>query len=654
MSRPLVLGNGNILVCLDDHAQLRDFYFHYVGLENQMYKGCIGRIGVWIDGEFSWTTSQGWNTAIDYKHESMIGQSILVNREKEVEIVLSDLVYNEKNIFIRRVNVKNLSKHEREIRVFFNHQFHLYENKVGDTAYYDPQDQTIIHYKGRRVVLIGGQYEGKSFDSYTVGLFGLEGKEGTWKDAEDGSLSSNPVEHGAVDSTISFNPKVPANGNKIFDIWLAIGKSVEEVKDLNVYVLEKNPAYLAKTTEDYWYAWVNKKTFEFSQIDKRIIEHYKKSLLIMRTHVDNTGAIIASGDSDMLQNGRDTYAYVWGRDASIISQAFDKAGFFEVSRKFYEFANDVISEDGYFFHKYRSDKSLGSSWHPWISKGRVSLPIQEDETALVIISLWEHFQKTHDLEFIEKIYNSLIKKAANFMVGFRDEKTKLPFPTYDLWEMENGVSTFTASCVYRALVCASDFAQILGKDRDSGEYKRVSDELKESILKHLYNEKSGYFYKQINLDKDKNIIYDETIDISAFYGIFIFGVLDVNDPKLKRAKEVLMERIYCNTAHPGVARFEQDAYYRTALDTPGNPWIITTLWLAQYIIKSSQDEDSLQLATKWLHWAIDHAHPSGSMPEQINPHTGAAVSATPLIWSHAEFVLTVLLYEEKLNELRKR
>ena len=38
-------------------------------------------------------------------------------------------------------------------------------------------------------------------------------------------------------------------------------------------------------------------------------------------------------------------------------------------------------------HKYRPDKSLGSSWHPWVRNGKPELPIQEDETALVIYAL---------------------------------------------------------------------------------------------------------------------------------------------------------------------------------------------------------------------------------------------------------------------------
>jgi len=39
------------------------------------------------------------------------------------------------------------------------------------------------------------------------------------------------------------------------------------------------------------------------------------------------------------------------------------------------------------------------------------------------------------------------------------------------------------------------------------------------------------------------------------------------------------------------------------------------------------------------------------LPEQINPYTGAPISVAPLVWSHAEYAITVLDYLKKLEEL---
>src|SRR6185369_15152405 len=169
-------------------------------------------------------------------------------------------------------------------------------------------------------------------------------------------------------------------------------------------------------------------------------------------------------------------------------------------------------------------KSLGSSWHPWIVDGEPQLPIQEDETAIVIYALWQYFEKTHDLEFIESIYNSLIKKTAEFMMQYRDEKTGLPRASYDLWEMYYGISTYTASCVYGGLVAASQFASLLGKETHAKEYKDTAESIKKAILKYLYDEKSECFYKYMKTSK-KDTYIDTTLDISSIYGLFKFDVL---------------------------------------------------------------------------------------------------------------------------------
>ena len=39
---------------------------------------------------------------------------------------------------------------------------------------------------------------------------------------------------------------------------------------------------------------------------------------------------------------------------------------------------------------------------------------------------------------------------------------------------------------------------------------------------------------------------------------------------------------------------------------------------------------------------MDHALSSGVFSEQLNPNDGKPVSVAPLVWSHAEFINTVL------------
>jgi GH15 family glucan-1,4-alpha-glucosidase len=576
MSRSFVLGNGTVLMCFDRYAQVRDFYFPYAGLENHIGSGNVHKIGVWVDGVFSWLSDGGWAFSIDYQKETLASKIFARNDALGVELTFLDVVYNEKNIFLRTVVVKNTTSHKRDVRVFFNHQFQISETTHADTAYYNPSVEAIVHYKGRRVFLVGGLSHEKRFDDYSVGIFKIEGKEGTWRDAEDGELSKNPIEHGSVDSTIRFSSSLEAGTSFVIEYWITVGETFREASGLQDLILKKTPAHISQTTQDFWKAWVNKFNFTFYGLDERVVSLFKKSLLIIRTHCDNRGGILASGDSDNFRYGRDTYAYVWPRDGAFVALALDKAGYFDISHRFYEFSNEVITADGYLLHKYQPDKSFGSSWHPWIKNGKSQLAIQEDETALLIVGLWEHYKKNKDLEFIESLYNSFIKKGADFMVRYREGfVTQLPYESYDLWEERNGISPFTASSVYAALKAAAQFSELLGKEAEKETYEAEALEIQQAIIKYFFNEETKYFDKTITVEDDAlkpNLKRDTNIDISAFSGIFRFGVLPPHDAKMLEARKVIEEKLHAPIPVGGYARYQSDAYYEVSKDVPGNPF----------------------------------------------------------------------------------
>ena len=82
-----------------------------------------------------------------------------------------------------------------------------------------------------------------------------------------------------------------------------------------------------------------------------------------------------------------------------------------------------------------------------------------------------------------------------------------------------------------------------------------------------------------------------------------------------------------------------------------NPWFITTLWFAQYLTLTAKGEKDFVEIKEWLEWVVAHALPSGVLSEQLNPWSGEQISAAPLVWSHAEFVHTVINYLEKLETM---
>ncbi|PLX20584.1 hypothetical protein C0584_05060 [Candidatus Parcubacteria bacterium] len=650
MGKSLVLGNGNTLIGLDNKGQLVDFYYHKVGMENHVGYGNLFRIGVRIDGDFSWFNNDIWKIKISYKGDSLTSNIEALNEQDQIKITINDVVDNKRDVFVRRLKVKNLSSKRRDIKLFFTQQFKINATSKRDTGYYDSENDLLIHYKGRRVFATCSKIKNKYFDDYTVGNYGIDDKEGAWKDAEDGELSKCNIEHGSVDSVIANTFRVSGKSTEEVFYWITTGKSFKEAIELSQEIEKIKPEQIIKKTSEYWKSWVNKKDMDFADLDDDIKDFYKTSLLMIRTHTGNSGEIIASGDSDMYQYGKDTYAYVWPRDGAFVSMALDLAGYGTLTRNFFDFCVEAMDERGFFYHKYLPDRSVGSSWHPWTFEGKPRLAIQEDETALILCALDKHYEETLDMEYIAEVYPTLIKPAAEFMCNYRD-KNGMPLASYDLWEQDYATHTFTCATVYGGLMAASKFAHILGKDKSSEHYASVAWQIKKGIMKYLFNKDKGYFYKSIKIVDDRYEISD-VVDISSFYAVYYFSVLEAGNEKLDQAFNVVLDNLSMQTPIGGTSRYVGDNFHRVNQDAPSNPWYLTTFWRAQYQVAKAKSRKELSEIKETIRWAINLATPSKMMAEQVKSDTGEQISASPLTWSHAELVSLVLSYIKKYKELK--
>lgn len=655
MPRSLVLSNGHMMVCLDQYGFVRDLYYPYIGLENHVL-GKTHRIGVQVDGKFSWLDDGSWNISLSYKPQTMVSLLVCKHTQMKISLVLEDLVYNEANVFVREVSIYNHANEAVDLRVFFGQEFMISENKKRNTAFYDPTHNAVVHYKGRRVFIVNGvTSDGNGIDDYTVGAFQFEGKEGSFRDAEDGELTKNAVEHGSADSVIRFSTSCAGNAKTTIHYWICAGKSLTEAYQLNEVVQQKTPEAMLYSTEQFWQAWLNKREYDSHLLTPEQKKLFDTSLFILRAHTDNRGSIIASADSEMMVYGKDDYSYMWPRDAAFIVSTLDKAGFTEVTKPFFLFCKEVLHPDGYLHHRFRPDQSLGSTWHSttkqteWLKDAILQLPIQEDETASVLFALWKHYEATKDIEFIEMLYKPMIEKMANFLVNFRDTALGLPLHSYDLWEEKIGVSTYTCASVYGGLMAAADFSEMLGKRNHMRIYRDAAKLLKKATMQYLYSDKLQSFVRIAYLE-DGKVIHDETVDASSLFGLWYFGMMDHTDPLFISTEEQVQKRLKNPATVGGYIRYEHDNYFKST--DLSNPWFITTMWEAQRVLQRPviSDQD-LQFVQSTLQWVVEHEMASGVLAEQMNPYTGESLSATPLVWSHAVFVETVLMYINKLDEI---
>jgi GH15 family glucan-1,4-alpha-glucosidase len=645
MPRDLPLGNGDFLVTFDSRYQLRDIFFPNVGLENHTV-GEPSRFGLWIDGEFAWSGDDGWDRRIAYEHETLVGDTTLSHAKLGIVLHCRDAVDFDRNLYFKEVTVEDTTGRERHVRLFQHFDAYLYGNDVGDSAYYDPRCQALVHYKGRRYFLLSGASGGNAYGltSFAIGQKDAPGREGTWRDAEDGELSRNPVAQGSIDSVGMVAIVVPPRGSASGVFWIGAGQAYDEVRELDKLVRERTPAAFLARTKDYWRLWANKDESITQHLPEHICDLYKRSTLVIRTQVDNRGAIIAANDSDVLRFNRDTYSYLWPRDGALVADALDLAGYGEVTRRFFFLCGDLITREGYLLHKYNPDGSLGSSWHAWSTPdGRLELPIQEDETGLPIWALWQHYDRDRDIEFIRPLYRKLVRTGADFMATYREPRTKLPAPSFDLWEERRGIHAFTTAAVWAGLTAACNFAVAFGQHELAKRYAVAATEMRDAALEHLWDADRGRFVRTINVLPDGTIVKDATLDISLA-GIFLFGLLPATDPRVVATMRAIEERLSIRTPVGGVARYENDYYFQVSSDianVPGNPWFVATLWLADHHIATAKTREDMAAPRALLDWCATRALRSGILSEQVHPYTGEPLSVSPLTWSHAAFVSAV-------------
>jgi oligosaccharide amylase len=644
--RDIPVGNGRLLVNFDSEYQIRDIYFPHVGQENHT-EGFPFRFGIWIDGRFSWVFSDGWKRSLKYLPETLVTDVTLENEELGVSLSCCDTVASHENVFLRKIKVRDLSANgPRETRIFFHHDFRIYENKIGDTAYFEPLTRSIVHYKKHRYFLINTRPQ---FQSFATGRKAFRDKEGTWRDAEDGELDGGAITEGSVDSTIGVYFTIESGSENVLYYWIAAGTSRDEVLRLDRVVIERRPEEFISYTQNYWRAWVNKNNTDLSGLPPEIVEQYKRSLLIISTQTDDDGAILAANDRDVAQRATDLYSYLWTRDGSFVAAAMDDAGYAEVTRAFFALCSRIVDPNGYFLQKYNPDGTVASGWHAsWdASRSRVLVPIQEDETALVLWALWKHYEKHRDIDFAHRLYDSLVIKCANFMTVFRNAQTGLPSPSWNLWENSRGIHTFTCATVVAGLRAAARFAELFAEAGRVRLYTDAANEIVAAMAKHLYSDAHGRFLRALVIDNNDELHEDATVD-SSLFGLFYFDCFPADDPRVAATMNAVVAKL---SVGGGVARFENDDYMRTDETSVGNGWFICTLWLAEYYIAIARTPEHLESAMSILKWVSASAFPSGILSEQLDPGSGEHVSVSPLTWSHSTFVAAVHSYLNKRQKV---
>lgn len=639
MARPIVLSNGRMLVGLNEKGLVQDFYFPYVGQSNMTNARQVEhKIGLYIDGHFSWIDDEAWEIKYTIQEDALVGLTSYINSNLGVELKVKSFIDSYDDAFCRRIEIINNNSCSIKARLFLHQVFQISANGRADTAMYVPSKHPyILTYRGNTALAVSMKSSsGGSFSQYAVGVYDRNNDQGTYKDAEDGELSCNPVEHGSVDSIISSEVEILANSSDFVDYWVCLSsKNYHDATKQHRNIARTGVLDMLKRTEEYWKGWLNISSNRKLHLSPDEQNRINLSLMIIKSHVDERGGVLASSDSSIFNYGKDYYSYVWPRDAAHSLNPLIRLGYTSEAMQYFRYVERVMHPKGYMHQKYQPDGGLGSTWHPMIQHGKPELNIQEDETASTVLLFFELAKVCNDSSFITDIYQNVILIMLNFLAGYINQTTGLPYPSYDLWEEKFLTTTYTTVLVAEALEKGADFAT--SENVPNKEIWKTAARIIRSNLAKLYSAEKQYFVKGITAEIAGVYQKDNTLDISTFYALFKYGGYGRDHLAIISTAKAVEEYISNKSPSGGVVRYANDAYM---LSKPyiGNPWHVCTLWLAQYYIWDGQESKAKNL----LEWTYKHCLKSGVMSEQIDPETGEEIGVAPLVWSHAELINTLL------------
>jgi len=642
MSNHYVLSNGNLLINFNRFSNITDLYFPFVGHPNHV-GGALCGLAIVLRDRTLWV-GDGWTSEGEMLQGSLVARVTHTHRETGLRLQLTQAVHHADNALLSSVELSNPDLDEVNFGVAFYHNFTLNENVVGDTAVYLPDPASLLHYKEETYLLAGARDEnGQSFRRWDIGRRDGSAAAG-WESINSRQFSNCPIRQGNVDSVLVLDLICARGKEAAGDYWLIAAQDLSEARQQARKMSEASLPLMLEQTHVYWQEW---SSFIEPGSEGGPARHYddalRRSLLLVRSQCDNRGGIIAANDTQVLRFNGDHYSYVWPRDGALVARILLNQGIPDLAARFLSFCGRVTDESGVILHKYRANGTLGSSWHGWLQNGQPVLPIQEDEIALPVLLLADFFDRTHNIELARNQYLGWGQKCLRFLEQFRTPETKLPKPSHDLWEERYGVHAFTVASVWAALARAAKMAQRLGFISDAEPAFAAAEEVKVAFLQHFWSEEKQAFARCIYENGEKDFTPD-----SSLYSIWHFGILEDKDPRVRAAMNTLWGRLQVRCGTGGIARYHDDYYFRVTEnleEVPGNPWVISTLWAAQWFLRTGETDRAVDLVETCLRLS----NQMGLLPEQWNPYDATPRSVIPLTWSHAVMVETLALLQQALE-----
>ncbi|MCL2464537.1 MAG: glycoside hydrolase family 15 protein [Micrococcales bacterium] len=319
------------------------------------------------------------------------------------------------------------------------------------------------------------------------------------------------------------------------------------------------------------------------------------------------------------------YQYSWLRDGTYIALALDVAGRHMPASAFHRWVGGVIEHmspaiDAVLAHRAAGLVPDASLLLPtrYTLDGEVEQPnddawptVQLDGYGVWLWGLRHHL----DGRLCPDSLRSPVRKVADYLVATWD------LPCYDCWEeFGDRRHTSTLGAIAAGLAAAAGLLS-------DGAYQRVADEVVAWMRRECVVD--GCLVKGPQ---------DHRADASLLTLAVPLEVFDPFDPVMAAAAHRIEQELV--SPGGGVYRYLGDTYYG------GGAWLIEACWLGLYDLATGRPGD----ARRCQDWVIAHVDHQMGLPEQVTDEAQVpemvqpwiekwGPPASPLLWSHAMFVL---------------
>ncbi len=238
-----------------------------------------------------------------------------------------------------------------------------------------------------------------------------------------------------------------------------------------------------------------------------------------------------------------------------------------------------------------------------------------DNTPLLILALWHHYNTTGDRDFLKEVYPAA-KKAADYLLSQRNDQglvwcTATGTSDYGIVGWRNVISNYCLSGAttevnsecYAALKTVSHMARILERHDESARFVDEARALRDAINKHLTNPANGLYY--LNIDIEGRPRTDVTSDL-----VFpvMFGVAD--DETSARIISRLSERDFwtaagLRTVPRDAVEYDPDGTSSGPYGLQGGVWVGVSFWFAFAASSYNAEFMDLALSNSFRNYSAD-------------------------------------------------